>query len=207
MQVHAQLQHTKPSASAAHEKDHLLPLITHAVGKFMHDIEAHTIYSSIAQYLRWSWVNLRHAGVSCSEQHRHWCEQQCPHDQCRSYALADLRLCRPSSFVAGSTQDEKYIQSWGAAGNVGVLIKPSDRTGSCVDKIARVGNWVARKPQTYDGHRGLPICTLKHVPLLSMVKACLVATSVLSQWARFWFPVRQLLYLARLSRCSNINFT
>ena len=146
-------------------KDHLLPLITHAAGKFMHDIEAHTIYSSIAQYLRWSWVNLRHAGVSCSEQHRHWCEQQCPHDQCRSYALADLRLCRPSSFVAGSTQDEKYIQSWGAVGNVGVLIKPSDRTGSCRDKIARVGNWVGRKPLTYDGHRGLPICTLKHASL------------------------------------------
>ena len=58
-------------------------------------MDAHTAYSSTAQYLRWGGVNLRQAGVSCSEQHCHWCEQQCPHDPCRSCVLTDnLRLCR-----------------------------------------------------------------------------------------------------------------
>ena len=197
MQVHAQLQHTKPSASAAHEKDHLLPLITHAVGKFMHDIEAHTIYSSIAQYFRWSWVNLRHAGVSCSEQHRHWCEQQCPHDQCRSYALADLRLCRPSSFVAGSTQDEKIYTVLGCCWK-----------RRCFDQAIRQDRKLQRQNSQSRKRSGTEATDLRWPPwpsdlhvktrvsLLSMVKACLVATSVLSQWARFWFPVRQLLYLA-----------
>ena len=131
-------------------------------------MEAHTAYSSTAQYLRWGGVNLRQAGVSCSEQHCHWCEQQCPHDPCRSCVLTDnLRLCRIGRYKIYTVACKRR----------------------CFYKVIR--QYMGTKEASQTNWKPKPLNGRGDHRIASVLVTTSVLSSVMASW--IWIPVSQLI--------------
>lgn len=121
-----------------------------------------------------------------------------------SWSMSFIRTCRFKDF-AGQVLSSPGRHKTKNIYSLGVLLETSV---FCFDQAIRQDRKLQRQNSQSRKLSGTEATDLwwppwpsdlhvkTRVPLLSMVKACLVATSVLSQWARFWFPVRQLLYLA-----------